>query len=223
MKTPCSRTPTLARTALGAALLTACGDAPAVVDTDATSGAPTTTAPTTTTDGSQSGTDAPTDADSGSATTGTGTLSLDPTTGGCPPDARECAGACVDPQSDPAHCGGCDMPCEPGERCELGACVVGCDPDRTACDGACVDITVDPEHCGGCDLACDPGLSCQDSACVELETCDGVDNDADRVVDEGSQGEGAATEVVRGALGEVADHPGDGLLLGVVDTNSRTP
>ncbi len=98
-----------------------------------------------------------------------------------------------------------------------------CDPDRTACDGTCVDITVDPEHCGGCDLACDPGLSCQDSACVELETCDGVDNDADRVVDEGSQGEGAATEVVRGALGEVADHPGDGLLLGVVDTNSRTP
>ena len=54
--------------------------------------------------------------------------------------------------------------------------------------------------CGGCDIACDPGLSCQDSACVELETCDGVDNDADRVVDEGSQGEGAATEVVRGAL-----------------------
>ena len=38
MKTPCSRTPTLARTALGAALLTACGDAPAVVDTDSASG-----------------------------------------------------------------------------------------------------------------------------------------------------------------------------------------
>ncbi len=191
MKTPCSRTPTLARTALGVALLTACGDAPAVVDTDSASGGQTTTAPTiptttipTTTDGSESATDAATDGDSDSAT-GPGTLSSEPTTGGCPPGALECAGACVDPQSDPEHCGGCDTPCEPGERCALGACVVGCEPERTACRGACVDLSVDPEHCGGCDLACDPGLACQDSACVEQELCDGADNDADRLVDEG--------------------------------------
>ncbi len=185
MNTPRSRTQTLARTALGAALLTACGDAPAVVDTDSASGGQTTTAPTTapiptTTDGSESGTDAATDGDSDSATTGT-----EPTTGACPPGALECAGACVDVMGDPDHCGGCDAPCAPGERCQQGACVAACDPGLTACDGACVDLTVDPEHCGGCDLACDPGLSCQDSACVELELCDGVDNDADRVVDEG--------------------------------------
>lgn len=186
MKTPCSRTRTLAPTALTAALLTACGDAPAVVDTDAASGGQTSTAPTpTTTDASGRETDAATDVDSGTATTGSGTLASDPTTGGCPPDALECAGACVDPQSDPAHCGRCDTPCAPGERCELGACVVGCEPDRTLCRGACVDTTADPEHCGACELACDPGLACQDSACVEQELCDGVDNDADRFVDEG--------------------------------------
>jgi len=34
MKTPCSPTQTLVRAALGAALLTACGDALAVVDAD---------------------------------------------------------------------------------------------------------------------------------------------------------------------------------------------
>jgi outer membrane protein assembly factor BamB len=190
MKSPCSPTLTLVRAALGAALLTACGDAPAVVDTDSASGgqtttAPTTTAPPTTADESDSGTDAATDGDSDSATTGPGTLSSEPTTGGCPPDALECAGACVDPLTDQGHCGGCDAPCQPGERCELGTCVLTCDPDQTLCRGACVDTTVDPAHCGGCDSACDPGLSCQDSACLELELCDGVDNDADRSVDEG--------------------------------------
>jgi hypothetical protein len=192
MKTPCSWTPTLARTALGAALLTACGDAPAIPDTDSASGgqtteptAPTTTTPPTTADESDGDTHAATDGDSDSATTGPGTLSSDPTTGGCPPDALECAGACVDPQTDLEHCGACDAPCQPGERCELGACVLTCDPDRTACQGACVDTTVDPAHCGACDIVCDPGLSCLDSACLELELCDGVDNDADRSVDEG--------------------------------------
>lgn len=40
MKTPDSRTPTLVRTAPGAALRTAGGDAPAVMDTDAASGGP---------------------------------------------------------------------------------------------------------------------------------------------------------------------------------------
>jgi hypothetical protein len=193
MKTPSSRTPALARTALGAALLTACGDAPAIPDTDSASDGQTTTAPTSTTapiptttaDESDSGTDAATDGDSDSATTGPGTLSSEPTTGGCPPDALECAGACVDPLTDQGHCGGCDAPCQPGERCELGTCVLTCDPDQTLCRGACVDTTVDPAHCGGCDSACDPGLSCQDSACLELELCDGVDNDADRSIDEG--------------------------------------
>jgi hypothetical protein len=93
MKTPRSRTPTLVRTALGARLLTACGDAPEVVDTDAASGGQTTKAPTTapiptTTDDGDSGTEP-------ASATGPGTLSTVPTTGGCPPDALACAGTCV--------------------------------------------------------------------------------------------------------------------------------
>ena len=107
------------------------------------------------------------------------------TTGGCAPSALERAGARVDPMTDLEHCGGYDAPCEPGDICELGACVVACEPNRSVCRGVCVDITADPTHCGGCDIACDPGLSCQDSGCDELEVCDGVDNDADRSVDEG--------------------------------------
>lgn len=169
MNTPRSRTQTLARTALGAALLTACGDAPAVVDTNSASGGenhdradhrphPHHYRRQRERDrrGHQRRQRQRLDGD-------------EPTTGACPPGALDCAGACVDVMGDPDHCGGCDAPCAPGESCQQGACVAACDPGLTACDGACVDLTVDPEHCGGCDLACDPGLSCQDSACVELE------------------------------------------------------
>lgn len=41
---------------------------------------------------------------------------------GCGAGQSECADACVDTQSDPAHCGGCDAACTPGLACRGGAC-----------------------------------------------------------------------------------------------------
>lgn len=40
----------------------------------------------------------------------------------CEPHEMWC-GACVDSNSDPAHCGGCNQPCAGGDVCEAGTCV----------------------------------------------------------------------------------------------------
>jgi len=56
--------------------------------------------------------------------TDTGTSSTDTGTTGpaCPPDQALCGGACVDTQTDVAHCGACDSPCGDFELCEAGTC-----------------------------------------------------------------------------------------------------
>ncbi|MDC0716377.1 MXAN_6577-like cysteine-rich protein [Nannocystis bainbridge] len=106
---------------------------------------------------------------SGGAATGepTSTGPDAPTTaGGCPAPLAECDGACVDVAHDPAHCGGCDSPCDAGLACLEGQCGVACGPGTATCDGACVDLEVDPSHCGACDRACDPGVACVAATCV---------------------------------------------------------
>jgi hypothetical protein len=74
-----------------------------------------------------------------------------------------CAGACVDPDSDVAHCGGCDSPCAADDLCSGGLCVDACHP-QTECDGVCVDTFSHPDHCGGCGIECASGL-CIDGEC----------------------------------------------------------
>lgn len=56
------------------------------------------------------------DADEGSESAGT-------ETGGCQDDELECAGECVDPQSNDDHCGACDTPCGEGWNCDAGGCI----------------------------------------------------------------------------------------------------
>lgn len=41
----------------------------------------------------------------------------------CPPGRTACAGACVDLQTDGAHCGACDRPCPAGQACAGAVCV----------------------------------------------------------------------------------------------------
>jgi hypothetical protein len=102
--------------------------------------------------------------------------------GGCAP-LLECAGACVDVEVDPAHCGGCDAPCADGLACIAATCGVACGPDSTSCGDHCTDTRVDPAHCGGCDRPCAEGVPCIDGTCTpscadhELD-CDGVCVDA---------------------------------------------
>jgi glucosylceramidase len=41
----------------------------------------------------------------------------------CPLEQLACGQSCVDATSDPANCGGCGIPCFPGETCQTGVCV----------------------------------------------------------------------------------------------------
>ncbi|MEQ8455681.1 MAG: hypothetical protein RLO52_10370 [Sandaracinaceae bacterium] len=91
-----------------------------------------------------------------------------------------CAGdGCVDPSSDPSHCGGCGNDCAAGGSCVSGACT--CPPGLVPDGGNCRDVSSDPDHCGAVDnrcardercvdggCACRPGLTEVDGACVDL-------------------------------------------------------
>ena len=63
----------------------------------------------------------------GPGTAGTSTTASGTTGNACPPDQTSCEGVCVDTQTDPAHCGGCDNPCGDFESCQGGTC----SPDTT--------------------------------------------------------------------------------------------
>ena len=123
-----------------------------------------------------------------------------------------CAADCVDPDSDPDHCGGCFAEFCDGV-CVDGACEAGCPEGRDDCEGACVDLSADPLHCGACGRPCEApphmvaeciGGGCAVPVCVEgyvnvdrqrengcecalaaEEFCNGTDDDCDGSVDEG--------------------------------------
>ena len=109
-------------------------------------------------------------------------------TTGCPAGLVECGGACVNPMTDPSHCGatsGCGTggmgsagtACKNGLVCNGGTCAVSCPGMEVNCSGACVDPSNDPTHCGattGCGVgdagsggtACGSGQVCSKGACA---------------------------------------------------------
>lgn len=102
------------------------------------------------------------------------------------PGATECGGVCVNTDLDPAHCGGCDNACQPGEVCSNGMCGIACAGGTTECNGLCVDTNIDPANCGSCGNACNPGEVCSGGSCGVTCTggtteCSGacVDTDVD--------------------------------------------
>jgi hypothetical protein len=89
----------------------------------------------------------------------------------CPAGQIQCGGACVNPQNDPNHCGGCNLGCM-GTPCTKGKC--GTAPDEckgvlVRCDGMCVNVKNNDQHCGGCNIAC-KGLTprCRQGTCSLL-------------------------------------------------------
>jgi hypothetical protein len=86
---------------------------------------------------------------------------------------------CVDLETDPKNCGGCDVACPPGDSCVGGSCsgtaascrgkIEGyCDVDAglafVCCPGGgCTDTRTDPHNCGACGVVCDGG--CAGGAC----------------------------------------------------------
>jgi hypothetical protein len=116
----------------------------------------------------------------------------------CEAGESRCDDACVDLDTDLAHCGACDAPCAPSGA--EGACV------RGACTlGACLDgfADCDTDVANGCEspVSCDEGAACTTScgsvgavgcsdpctpSCAEpAETCNALDDDCDGTCDEG--------------------------------------
>lgn len=90
----------------------------------------------------------------------------DPTGSGCAAPLAVCDGQCVDPEHDPAHCGGCGTVCTAGLVCVAGECAVACGAGASACGEVCSDLQIDPAHCGSCEHACAPGVACVAGACA---------------------------------------------------------
>jgi len=91
----------------------------------------------------------------------------------CPQGEIDCGGICVDPASDPAHCGACGNTCAPTAACLGGSCAA-CATGATSCGDVCAVLATDPEHCGDCATACGPAQVCSTSAGVTAckATCD---------------------------------------------------
>ncbi|MHC4609522.1 MAG: MXAN_6577-like cysteine-rich protein, partial [Planctomycetota bacterium] len=102
----------------------------------------------------------------------------------CPAGLTDCAGICVDLDSDEANCGTCGIPCNAGEICSGGACTSDCPAGLTDCAGICVDLDSDEANCGNCGIPCDAGEICSGSACTlncqaGLTDCAGICVDLD--------------------------------------------
>jgi len=81
----------------------------------------------------------------------------------CPAGQSCCDGACVDPQSNLAHCGACGMACSTpnasplcmNATCTVGTCTAPyADCDRMAANGCETDTRTSLQHCGTCGTAC---------------------------------------------------------------------
>lgn len=87
----------------------------------------------------------------------------------CPTDRIACGDTCVDPQTDPKHCGTCSKACAAGQVCAAAACT--CTTGLTACGAACVDTASDPKNCGACGTDCG-AMVCASGKCTG--TCPGT-------------------------------------------------
>jgi hypothetical protein len=84
-----------------------------------------------------------------------------------------CNGSCIDFNSNPEHCGGCNVACEAGVLCINGSC--DC---PLSCPDGCHDPATDPMNCGECGYVCGASVStCQGGVCVcnaGLTDCNGT-------------------------------------------------
>ena len=84
----------------------------------------------------------------------------------CPEGELLCDCRCIDPGSDPEHCGVCEQGCEEGQSCAQGQCVSACEDELERCGPDCVDLQSDRRNCGRCGEVCGPGLRCYEGACA---------------------------------------------------------
>jgi hypothetical protein len=101
----------------------------------------------------------------------------------CVPDGGDsvcCGNQCVDELTDARHCGGCQNPCDRGDVCDQGSCVLkACPPVGgegafceistggigECCSTGCSNILNDPANCGGCGITCTGTQQCINEEC----------------------------------------------------------
>ncbi|APR80930.1 Hypothetical protein A7982_06277 [Minicystis rosea] len=98
------------------------------------------------------------------------------TCGFCAAGFTQCNATCVDEQTDPSNCGGCNVACAVDEVCSQGACASSCAGTLTACGQKCLDTSSDVKNCGACGHVCATNDTCQNGQCV---TCDSSTTDCD--------------------------------------------
>jgi hypothetical protein len=97
---------------------------------------------------------------------------------GCEGGLLACGNACVDEETDPAHCGSCS-PCAPPvsgsltgkATCGSATCGISCNTTQSldcpvTFGTACVDPKTDPQFCNDCSTHCPGGKTCQNGACT---------------------------------------------------------
>jgi hypothetical protein len=96
-------------------------------------------------------------------------------------DYQDCSGDYVDLQSNPDHCGSCDVACSQaptsnatGSVCASGICQLACEPgfydcndQVSGCETEEIDFQTSRAHCGGCNMECPPigGQKCMSGVC----------------------------------------------------------
>ena len=93
----------------------------------------------------------------------------------CPTGQQRCFGACVDPQTNPINCGGCNRQCVTGQDCVDGECRCRdnipdlCErPTPRGVAQFCTNLDEDQRNCGTCGHNCNlEGGFCCGGACVD--------------------------------------------------------
>lgn len=102
-------------------------------------------------------------------------------------------GRCLDGWSfgwDPDNCGGCNIECAAGERCDDGRCI--CRAPSIRCGDSCLDPRFDNANCGECGNVCDlaAGERCAFGVCEPGESeCSGCSDEQLCCEDSASPGE----------------------------------
>jgi hypothetical protein len=116
----------------------------------------------------------------------------------------------ADTTSDPAHCGGCDNPCQfthASAACVNSGCVIdACDAnykDCTAAAGCETDVSSSVQHCGSCTGTCSnagaTAVSCSNGKC-NPPTCDAAHKSCDDKNENGCEAD-VTTSAQCGACG----------------------
>lgn len=127
-------------------------------------------------------------------------------------------GAEVDLDTDPLHCGSCDVRCSAANgtaTCNQGQCEIACASNYADCDGVLTNgcetqLATDTQHCGACHAACADAVHgsslCRAGHC-ELSTCTAPFGNCDGNSSNGCESNAETDAMNCGGCGNVCNLP----------------